>query len=93
MEHMGSWSVLYGGDNYSSLHLYRYPRGWEDVDASRKAIEGDQQVAEAVKGEQALIQRRSNQFMKNFAYWPQPRARTGANIYDVRAYRLKACEY
>merc|ERR1712154_558977 len=46
-------------------------------------------VQEAKKFERQLITRQSTEYVKSFSFWPEPEARTGSNIYDVRSYQLR----
>jgi len=89
-EHVGSWHFIYGGFVFSAMHMFRYENGWEDVDRSRLAIREDQQLLREHNQSLDLTQAQSNEYLKNFAYWPQPRAREGPSIYDIRTYQLKA---
>lgn len=58
------------------------------MDKNRLALNNNSQwQAEFAKGFQ-LIQQRETELYKGFAHWPEPEARTGNNIYDIRSYEL-----
>lgn len=62
------------------------------MDRTRKAIKADEEFTSAYAACLHLMQGQSNEHIKNFAFWPEPTAREGDNIYDVRTYFLKAGE-
>ena len=49
----------------------------------------DTQFTEAKKFERELISTSSTEYVKGFSFWPEPDAREGPNIYDVRSYQLR----
>ena len=64
-------------------------KGWTDIDKTFKVITSDTKYQEAKKFERQLITNQSTEYVKSFSFWPDPQARTGGNIYDVRSYQLR----
>ena len=89
-EPVGSWSFIYGDRQYSAMHMFKYEKGWDDVDKTRKAIRSDKEFQDAYRDCISLMHDQRNEFIKDFAFWPRPEARKGDHIYDVRTYFLKA---
>jgi len=88
-ELVASWKFIYGDVNFRALHVFRYPNGWTDIDATRKIIKSNPEISIAEKRGWPIMKRQENEFLKAFSYWPTPNKRTGGNIYDVRSYRVK----
>lgn len=86
---IASWKFIAGDVNYRAMHLFRYPEGWTDIDKTFKTMKADTQFAEAKKFERQLISTSSTEYVKGFSFWPEPDAREGPNIYDVRSYQLR----
>lgn len=86
---VASWKFIAGDVNYRAMHLFRYPEGWTDIDKTFKVITSDTKYQEAKKFERQLITNQSTEYVKSFSFWPDPQARTGGNIYDVRSYQLR----
>ena len=60
------------------------------MDRTRLAIRKDNEYRSESEACLELTQGQSNEFIKDFAFWPRPSSRTGDNSYDVRTYFLNA---
>lgn len=85
---MASWKFVAGDVNYRAMHLFRYPEGWADMDRTFNFLNSDTAFDEAKKFERQLITSSNTEYVKGFSFWPEPEARAGPNIYDVRSYQL-----
>ena len=63
------------------------------MDKTFKFISTDTTFNEANKFERQLITSSNTEYVKGFSFWPEPEARAGPNIYDVRSYQLKPGEF
>jgi len=86
---VASWKFIAGDVNFRAMHLFRYPEGWTDIDKTFKTVKSDTKFQEAKKFERQLITHQTTEYVKSFSFWPEPEARTGSNIYDVRSYQLR----
>ena len=59
------------------------------MDKTFNFINSDTTFGDAKKFERQLITSSSTEYVKSFSFWPEPEAREGRNIYDVRSYQLK----
>ena len=62
------------------------------MDKTFKFLNSNTAFEEAKKFERQLITSSSTEYVKSFSFWPEPEAREGRNIYDVRSYQLKPGE-
>ncbi|CAD5220529.1 unnamed protein product [Bursaphelenchus xylophilus] len=84
---IGSFQVVYGNQD-QFVHLWRYAKGWSDVDQQIRAIStGPLQTVDSDVAK--LCTRRRNVLVKPFSYWGEPKEREPSHIYDMRTYVLK----
>ncbi|CAD6185717.1 unnamed protein product [Caenorhabditis auriculariae] len=89
IELVGSWTVGYGRTRDQAIHLWRYKKGYEDVDGAI-AMHNDDGAVRAADSEVArLCGRRKNLIVKSFSYWREPEQRPPSHVYDMRSYVLQ----
>jgi len=93
-ELVAAWRFIYGDVNFRAMYLFKYPKGWTDIDNTRILLKSDEEYNLAEKQGWQLLKRQESEFLKGFSYWPVPNQREGGNIYDVRSYRVRpGCMY
>ncbi|CAJ0942206.1 unnamed protein product, partial [Mesorhabditis belari] len=89
VELVGSWNVAYGRTKDQAIHLWRYHKGYLDVDSSIDVLSRDSNLRATDNELAALCGRRKSVLVKSFSYWGEPKPRPERHVYDLRSYVLK----
>ncbi|CAI4229187.1 unnamed protein product [Auanema sp. JU1783] len=89
VELVGSWTVNYGRTRDQAIHLWRYRKGYTDVDSIVKVSGSDAGIMAADNDVGKLCGRRKSILVKSFSYWREPEQRPASHVYDMRSYCLQ----
>ncbi|KJH46494.1 phosphoglycolate/pyridoxal phosphate phosphatase family protein [Dictyocaulus viviparus] len=88
VELVGSWTVSFGRTKDQAIHLWRYTKGYKDVDSAIDIHVSNPAVYDADSEVGRLCSRRKNIIVKSFSYWREPEQRPPSHVYDLRSYVL-----
>ncbi|KAH9816022.1 hypothetical protein DFH28DRAFT_967593, partial [Melampsora americana] len=83
----GSFEVVVG-ELDSFVHIWEF-EGYEGYDYATSKIRESPEHAEFLKSLRPLIQSRTSQLCREFAFWPCSGPKVNGGIYEMRSYQLK----
>ncbi|XP_060072727.1 protein NipSnap-like [Ylistrum balloti] len=85
---IGSFTVEIG-DQDEAIHIWQYPGGYPVLNKATEIYRKDKDFIDYRLRRNKMLRSRKNQILLPFSFWPEPTARSGSNIYEMRSYTLK----
>ncbi|XP_069134849.1 protein NipSnap-like isoform X1 [Argopecten irradians] len=85
---IGSFTVEIG-DQDEAVHIWQYPGGYPVLNNATEIYRKDKDFIDYRLRRNKMLRSRKNQILLPFSFWPEPTARSGSNIYEMRSYTLK----
>ncbi|XP_033749041.1 protein NipSnap-like isoform X2 [Pecten maximus] len=85
---IGSFTVEIG-DQDEAVHIWQYPGGYPVLNNATEIYRKDKDFIDYRLQRNKMLRSRKNQILLPFSFWPEPTARNGSNIYEMRSYTLK----
>ncbi|KAK3083685.1 hypothetical protein FSP39_001464 [Pinctada imbricata] len=85
---VGSFTVEIG-DQDEAIHIWSYKGGYPVLNRARELYRTDKDFIQYRLNRNKMLRARKNQILLAFSFWPEPQAREGNHIYEMRSYTLK----